>query len=1474
MADEESAWQLLLVVPEDPSTSKFGGIRAAAKQRQRAMEKKMDHLFAVNQRVSEALRSRKTYAEVRDLIRRSKVVLEVKKDGAPSSAAPAATLQPPATQINSSYRDQGNLDMYTSENMKAREQNKYHPEVKAAIESFWESLPKTQLGNVNKQIYKWYCRKLFFALVPKATEEEFQKVVEEDWKNDAVWTCTMNSRMFRNAIFQLADIWCETTDPLEYRDFVLKCRDIVAVPPAFKGSREESESTGTTRRATVAGAVGGGDADGAPIGRRRGSSMSNTGSNTPIDAALVPVVEKFSDVEEEASALENLDWEIFEADALAWANVLKELSDYQTQDREDDEEDLLRALTIVQDDRFDLTNDATDRSFAIEKMFMDEIRVAYEQRVQQREKIDAAQASLARPKKSLTAAERQQLRVMQAAKRLHVEDGLYTGVQSSMLKGIIRSREYRNTLLDLQKEAINQRLAKYPNDPAVVLFAGLRLQDQERRHALEADMLDEAFTLYVTLCKDMKDSRELLKKRVADPFGIDFYPNTRTGDHELLKFSSKKWPKAVDWIERLRTRRDEYFDDALEELKEHLKRAQFKGKQHLMALHRQQMTSETKLIDVVATDVTIPHEEKMAELQVLQAMKRDETQRRAREMADFEGLVLELTTKLDELSARGAARKAAEALELKRWRKPLQTLQEAFEATKPVFELYADEISETQLEETMSVTARLFHPGAAIELPTDVLSASDFLLHVIDRSDEWWSIVIAKFASMRHDVLSQFRTWLTNRDAEEQIRIHQRQLQATERRVAQVQGYKAVLKDEAASSKLAADAREVIEERLNLSRQYHELVDSAAELSRVTQSEIERFRQLHLTRTAEQKARVAKLYEQERLAREQFRSLEALRFRRVESCFLRALWLALDKGDDHSRRESVDSTQQRFEEENMERKRLEAERLRRIREKQEQERREMEAARLRRLEEAERERAELQQKKDADVKRRVELRKKQLQERERQQQERLKQERERRKEYQAEVVNNRTARSQSKRMRTHLEIAAENASTTTTPPTPRQPAEEGTAATTKGKVGLRRKSYNTDTRVDAGRATAAQKQVIASSSPKSRVRLAIEQEINSFQNLNTQSMQVNAEDFNHRRIDYFIEEASNQQIYESECAREKAAVVPAVHRFLSAEKLAFQMSRLVVNDVHVNVLTLLDVLRMNPVQTLSLTAVGMDKDQCKKLCQTLLQHPFVSYIDVSNNGELGPHGGQSLLSLVQSNSQITKLTCRNCGIPPEVIVSIASQSGKNAFDRTIGRTEFEFIYSIFRELDTDGSGTITLAELRDYNERHSALQGSRSSSNLRRTRAATTGGSVLLGDSAAAQPDVSETFNKITDAMCLRLDQVRDVLLTLETKEWGDKFQTFDLADLITFVYPSWNRGRAETLVAKYLDDSAAGPNLRELQEFMDAYGTKEGFLSLEQLARGLGEEDVESLRAAFTEADIDEDGMLSLQEFMSFVQV
>eukprot|EP00756_Hemistasia_phaeocysticola_P011460 Hpha_TRINITY_DN15122_c1_g1::TRINITY_DN15122_c1_g1_i10::g.129606::m.129606 len=151
-------------------------------------------------------------------------------------------------ELNETYRLQGNLDMYTDQAKAKRQKNRSNGEVMAALGDWWDAMPKTVEGALNKDMYKWMSNKLFQAFVPYSDEAEREMCIKEDWKNDSQGEKLMSRGMFEAAMFNFADIWCETTDAREYRDLLRACLQICLQPPGYIPSASEQRSKRKRRK--------------------------------------------------------------------------------------------------------------------------------------------------------------------------------------------------------------------------------------------------------------------------------------------------------------------------------------------------------------------------------------------------------------------------------------------------------------------------------------------------------------------------------------------------------------------------------------------------------------------------------------------------------------------------------------------------------------------------------------------------------------------------------------------------------------------------------------------------------------------------------------------------------------------------------------------------------------------------------------------------------------------------------------------------------------------------------------------------------------------------------------------------------------------------------------------------------------------------------------------------------------------------
>ena len=133
------------------------------------------------------------------------------------------------------FRNQVNLDMYSDDALRQRSALREHPEIKACCHRWWNCLiipviDSDHSGTISKEEYLVFHKCLNFALtheekgrmtsLPPIGSAAATKLALEDWENDAKGGEKIDAETFELTIFELADIWTDTTDPQEYVDFL------------------------------------------------------------------------------------------------------------------------------------------------------------------------------------------------------------------------------------------------------------------------------------------------------------------------------------------------------------------------------------------------------------------------------------------------------------------------------------------------------------------------------------------------------------------------------------------------------------------------------------------------------------------------------------------------------------------------------------------------------------------------------------------------------------------------------------------------------------------------------------------------------------------------------------------------------------------------------------------------------------------------------------------------------------------------------------------------------------------------------------------------------------------------------------------------------------------------------------------------------------------------------------------------------
>jgi len=130
---------------------------------------------------------------------------------------------------NLAWWQQGNEEMYTPTNLQARANNRRHPLVMEALDVWWQatlSLIKMSVldaaerrPRVSKRVYVAIFTKIGLGLLEEGEPPdvaEAREQAQQAWAEDSKGQSDLSSTRFLDALFELCDVWTETTSAQEY----------------------------------------------------------------------------------------------------------------------------------------------------------------------------------------------------------------------------------------------------------------------------------------------------------------------------------------------------------------------------------------------------------------------------------------------------------------------------------------------------------------------------------------------------------------------------------------------------------------------------------------------------------------------------------------------------------------------------------------------------------------------------------------------------------------------------------------------------------------------------------------------------------------------------------------------------------------------------------------------------------------------------------------------------------------------------------------------------------------------------------------------------------------------------------------------------------------------------------------------------------------------------------------------------------
>ena len=153
---------------------------------------------------------------------------------APAGAGSANNLLIATAPAELPYWMQADEALNTKQAWAQRAKLRKHPAVVAKLELWWHcALRSVQSGDaarttIDKHSYIRLSRLLHKAMINEWDEEDAAACAEQDWATDSNGRAVIDEKRFMDCVFELADIWTRTIDPVEYAAFLQRLLDDIA----------------------------------------------------------------------------------------------------------------------------------------------------------------------------------------------------------------------------------------------------------------------------------------------------------------------------------------------------------------------------------------------------------------------------------------------------------------------------------------------------------------------------------------------------------------------------------------------------------------------------------------------------------------------------------------------------------------------------------------------------------------------------------------------------------------------------------------------------------------------------------------------------------------------------------------------------------------------------------------------------------------------------------------------------------------------------------------------------------------------------------------------------------------------------------------------------------------------------------------------------------------------------------------------
>lgn len=150
-------------------------------------------------------------------------------------------------QNDTAYRQQGSNSWDTGDLLRARQALQDSALLRKAAMQFWEALGKAEFERLTFPEYAFVHRRISKALAPELSDDEARQAAQEDWEEDSgspAPTGSLSVDRYTQGLIEIADMWTDEVNELEYLFFINKLFHRVTIVPRTGGAAADQTAGG------------------------------------------------------------------------------------------------------------------------------------------------------------------------------------------------------------------------------------------------------------------------------------------------------------------------------------------------------------------------------------------------------------------------------------------------------------------------------------------------------------------------------------------------------------------------------------------------------------------------------------------------------------------------------------------------------------------------------------------------------------------------------------------------------------------------------------------------------------------------------------------------------------------------------------------------------------------------------------------------------------------------------------------------------------------------------------------------------------------------------------------------------------------------------------------------------------------------------------------------------------------------------